>query len=72
MPQLYKGTFNCNGQDVTLYRHAHSLAQAKRLMLIELADMLELSIWIIRMKFGDWCVNFKIEEEQKKDRNFDG
>jgi len=72
MLQLYKGIFNCNSQDVVLYHHAHSLAQAKQLMLLELAQRLEKSIWLIRMQFGDWCTNFKIEEEQSKEQKIAG
>lgn len=65
---LYKGVFNCNGQDVTLYRHARSLAQAKQYMLMELARLLGLSLWVVRMKFGDWCTNHIIEEVKSDGR----
>ncbi len=61
---LYKGVFNYSGQDIALYRYAHSKLQAKRTMLVELADTLNISIWVLRMQFGDWCTNHIIEEEK--------
>lgn len=65
MKILYKGTFNCSGQDVIIYRHAHSKAQAKKLMLVELAYTLNTSVWMVRMHYGDWCTNHIIEKEDK-------
>ena len=43
---LYKGVFNWYGELHTFYRHAYSLAQAKLLMLKELAKLVgRRSVW---------------------------
>ena len=58
---LFKGTFNWYGEIHTLYRHAHSLAQALQLMLRALAKTLDNNS--VPCYFNGRRDNFKLEVE---------
>ena len=61
---LYKGTFNWQGEIHIFYRHAVSKAQAKVLMLRELAGLVDRSVKTLVCYFGGRKDNFSLEEEK--------
>ncbi len=62
MKRLFKGKLNWQGEIHTLFRFAHSIDQAKKLMIKSLAKTLDLNWRPLSFYFNGDKDNFKIEE----------
>jgi len=60
--QKYYGTFNFNGETITLWTHAINKNRAKAQFIVQLAEKLNRSRGSIRRYFSGGKANFEIKE----------
>jgi len=60
--QKYYGTFNFNGQNITLWTHAVNKNRAKAQFIIQLAEKLNRSKGSIRRYYAGVKANYEIKE----------
>ena len=67
--QLYHGTFNYQGQDIDVYKHACSVPHFMFLSSVELAEKIGTSPRAVRQFFDGSKDNYKVERVKKEDKN---
>lgn len=66
MKELYKGVFNISGQNIVIYRHAHSGIQAKRLLLHGISHEYNMPLQRLISIFGGSKDNYLITKEEQR------